>query len=37
MVRNDNKPLARFLNEKNANNKVNRWGLELAIYNITFK
>ena len=23
--------------EKNANNKVNRWGLELATYNITFK
>ena len=31
------KPLAQFLNEKNANNKVNRWGLELATYNITFK
>ena len=26
-----------FLMEKNANNKVNRWGLELATYNITFK
>ena len=23
--------------EKNTNNKVNRWGLELATYNITFK
>ena len=23
--------------EKNANNKANRWGLELATYNITFK
>ena len=23
--------------EKNANNKVNRWGLELATYNITFQ
>ena len=23
--------------EKNANNKVNRWGLELATYNITFE
>ena len=34
---NDHKPLARFLNGKNTNNKVNRWGLELAIYNITFK
>ena len=37
MVRNDHKPLARFLNGKNVNNKVNRWGLELATYNITFK
>ena len=34
---NDHKPLARFLNRKNANNKVKRWGLELATYNITFK
>ena len=34
---NDHKPLARFLNGKNANNKVNRWGLELANYNITFE
>ena len=32
---NDYKPLARFLNGKNANNKVNRWRLELATYNIT--
>ena len=23
--------------EKNVNNKVNRWGLELATYNITFE
>ena len=23
--------------QKNANNKVNRWGLELATYNITFE
>ena len=23
--------------EKNANNKVNRWGLEFATYNITFE
>ena len=23
--------------EKNANNKVNTWGLELATYNITFE
>ena len=37
IVRNDHKPLARFLNGKNANNKVNRWSLELATYNITFK
>ena len=37
IVRNDHKPLARFLNGKNANNKVNRWGLELATYNITFE
>ena len=36
IVWNDHKPLARFLNGKNANNKVNRWGLELATY-ITFK
>ena len=31
------KPLAKFLIGKNANNKVNRWSLELATYNITFK
>ena len=37
IVRNDDKPLAKFLNGKNANNKVNRWGLELATYNITFE
>ena len=37
IVCNDHKPLERFLNGKNANNKVNRWGLEIAIYNITFK
>ena len=37
IVRNDHKPLAKFLNGKNANNKVNRWRLELAIYNKTFK
>ena len=35
-VRNDHKPLAKFLNGKNANNKVNRWGLELVTYNIMF-
>ena len=37
IVRNDHKPLTFFLNRKNANNKVNRWGLELATYNITFE
>ena len=35
IVCNDQKPLARFLNGKNSNNKVNRWGLELTTYNIT--
>ena len=37
IVQNDHKPLAKFLNGKNANNKVNRWRLELATYNITFE
>ena len=37
IVRNDHTLLATFLNGKNANNKVNRRGLELATYNITFK
>ena len=37
IVCNDHKPLAWFLNGKNANNKVNRWGLELATYKITFE
>ena len=36
-VRNDHKPLAQFLNGKNKNTKINRWGLELASYNIKFK
>ena len=36
-VKNDHKPLAQFLNGKNANNKVNRWSLELTTYNITFE
>ena len=36
-VCNDHKPLARFLNGKNTNNKVNRWGLELTTYNIIFE
>ena len=31
------KPLNKFLNSKNANNKVITWGLELATYNITFE
>ena len=34
---NDHKLLTKFLNGKNVNNKVNRWGLQLAIYNITFE
>ena len=37
VVMNDHKPLNRFLDGKNVNNKVNRWGLELATYNITFE
>ena len=37
MVRNDHKPLAWFLNGKNENTKINRWGLELASYNIMFE
>ena len=37
IVKYDHKPLARFLNGKNANNKVNRWSLKLATYNISFK
>ena len=37
IVRNDHKPLTKFLNRKNANKKVNRWGLKLATYNITFE
>ena len=37
IVRNDHKPLAWFLNGKNENMKINRWGLELTSYNITFK
>ena len=36
-VKNYHKPLAKFLNGKNVNNKVNRWSLELATYNITFE
>ena len=37
IFRNYHKPLAQFLNGKNAENKVNRWSLELATYNITFE
>ena len=37
IVRNDHKPLARFLNGKNKNMKITRWGLELTSYNIKFK
>ena len=33
IVQNDHKPLAWFLNGKNKNTKINRWGLELASYN----
>ena len=36
-VPNYHKPLAIFLYGKNGNNKVIRWGLELATYNITFE
>ena len=34
---NDHKPLQKFLNGKNANNKVTHWLLKLATYNMTFK
>ena len=37
IVRNDHKPLAQFLSGKNENTKINRWGLELASYNIMFE
>ena len=37
IVKNDHKQLVKFLNRKNANNKVNRWSLELATYNIAFE
>ena len=37
IICNDHRPLEMFLKGKNANNKVNRWGLELATYNITFE
>ena len=37
VVPNDHQPLQKFLNGKNANNKVNRWSLELTTYNTTFE
>ena len=37
VVHNDHKHLPKFLNGKNANNKVNRWSLELSTYMITFE
>ena len=37
IVQNEHNPLAQFLKGKNMNNKVNRWILELATYNITFE
>ena len=37
MVRNDHKPLQKFLKGKIHINKVNHWSLELATYNITFE
>ena len=36
-IKNDHKPLAKFLNGKNVSNKVNRQSLELVTYNITFE
>ena len=37
IVKSNHKLLVKFLNGKNANNKVNRWSLELETYNITFE
>ena len=37
IVQNDHKLLVQFLNSKNTNNKVNRWSLELTMYNISFE
>ena len=37
IVCNDHKPLQKFLNGINANNKVWRWSLELVTYNIMFE
>ena len=36
-VQNDHKPLQKFQNGKIADNKINRWSLGLATYNITFQ
>ena len=35
--KNNHKPLAKFLNGRNTNNKVIRWSLELATHNVTFE
>ena len=37
IVRNDHKSLAQFLNGKDENTKINRWGLELTSYDIKFE
>ena len=37
VVHNNHKPLQKFLNGKNENDKVNRWSLEVTTYNITFE
>ena len=36
-MQNDYKPLNKFFNDKNANNKVNRWGPELTTYKSKFE
>ena len=37
VIHNEHKCLQKFLNGKNASNKVNRWSLELTAYSITFE
>ena len=37
VVCNNDKPLQKFMNGKNAGNKVNIWSFELTTYNITFE
>ena len=37
IVQKDHKPLVQFRNSKNTNNKVNKWSLELATYNISLE